>query len=294
MTSLLNEEIRHEQIIELPVECCTAWRTEVDADSRLVESIERYGIITPLLARAGESKFEVWSGRRRLSAAWKLNKQTVPVIIRYLTDDEVRVLRTEEDVTGGTCKYSKLELAKEIYSYYSTIKHQGKSTERLQKMRELQQSLGMKTFCPVGEKDSLKQTASLFNLSARTVSRLLRINNLISGLQTAVDKNRISLRTAVELSYLAEYTQVVVCNTMRQNRSNIRLDVAQELRKYQEDCVSGEVDSEIIHCIMEREPYKTGNFPPMRKIYQKYNMKRFTEQQVRHIVDEALRKYFEI
>lgn len=167
-------------------------RLDEDMD-QLVESVKERGVITPItLRRKGGGRYEIVSGHRRRKACELAGLATVPAEIKELTRDEAIILMVESNLQRSTILPSE-----KAFSYkmrLEAMKRQGQRTDL--------------TSGPAGQKlDSRDELASATNDSGRQIQRYIRLTELIPDLLTMVDKGRIALRPAVELSYLGKLEQ---------------------------------------------------------------------------------------
>ena len=154
----------------------------------LVDSIkESNGVLVPTIVRKKEDgRYEMISGHRRMRASQLLGLDTIPSIVKNLTDDEATIIMVDSNI-----QREKLLPSEKAFAYkmkLDAIKHQGKSTFR-QSVGKLESSyvLGEE----VGE-------------SGRTIQRYIRLTYLIPELLDMVDKERIAMGPAISLSYLNE------------------------------------------------------------------------------------------
>ena len=121
-----------EQLLELRLEELTGFRNhpfqvkdgpEMDA---LCESIARYGVLSPLLARPVEDGYEIVSGHRRRAAALRLGLDKLPVLVREMTDDEAVILMVDSNIQRENLLPSEKAFAYKMK--LEAIKHQGKAT----------------------------------------------------------------------------------------------------------------------------------------------------------------------
>ena len=173
----------------------------------LVESIEKNGILVPVLVRPDvDNTYEMIAGHRRMHAAIKIGLKTIPAIVRDLDDDEAIIVMVDsniqrEDITPG----------EKAFAY----KMKNEAMKRTGGRRKSSQSdyplKGKKTVEIIGEE---------FGDSAKQVQRYLKLTDLIPELLEKLDNGELSFNPAVELSYLTieeqkefidamEYTQVV-------------------------------------------------------------------------------------
>lgn len=163
---------------------------------RLMESIQNFGTLTPALARPlPEGGYELISGHRRLAACQVLGVETMPVIVREMTDDEAVIAMVDANLQREHILPSEKAFAYKMK--LDAIKHQGITSRQ------------------VGEKLlSVTQVSKESDDSERQVQRYIRLTYLISELLEMVDENKIAFNPAVEISYLDQSEQRVLLNAM--------------------------------------------------------------------------------
>ena len=154
----------------------------------LVDSIkESNGVLVPTIVRQKENgRYEMISGHRRMRASQLLGLDTIPSIVKNLTDDEATIIMVDSNI-----QREKLLSSEKAFAYkmkLDAIKHQGKSTFRQ----------------PVGKLESSYVLGEEIGESGRTIQRYIRLTYLIPELLDMVDKERIAMGPAISLSYLNE------------------------------------------------------------------------------------------
>lgn len=192
----------------------------------LVESIEKNGVLSPLLVRPLDNgEYEVVSGHRRLYACEKAEIKKVPVIISDMSNDEAAIQLVDSNLHRDNILPS--EKAKAYKMKLEAVKHQGKTSGQ------------------VGPKLSADEISDID--SASQVKRYIRLTNLIPELLNLVDEGRIALTPAVELSYLTEEEQRNLMTTIESEDRTPSLSQAQRMKKLSQ---SGDLDMETIYTIM--------------------------------------------
>ena len=155
----------------------------------LVQSIRLNGILEPLLVRVHpeqRGKYECIAGHHRLEAARRLNLETVPAIIRAMTDTEADLAMVDTNIQRGFADLKPTEIGRIMKVRWEAMKHQGKKIET---EMDTQTGLGM---------------------SERTARRYIRLIYLIPELANAVDDKRLPFLAGVELSFLPSAMQYTV------------------------------------------------------------------------------------
>ena len=183
---------------------------------RLIESIKRFGTITPALARPlPKGGYELISGHRRLAACQVLGIETMPVIIREMSDDEAIIAMVDANLQREHISPSEKAFAYKMK--LDAIKHQGIASSQL----------GTK-FIRSDEKVALDAGES-----RNQVQRYIRLTYLISELLSMVDENKIAFNPAVELSYLESSEQRILLDAMELTNQQEQYKFKREdIRKY--------------------------------------------------------------
>ena len=204
--------------------------TDNEDMAKIVESIGKVGTITPLLARPlPDGGYELISGHRRLEACRKLGLDTIPVIIREMTDDEAMIAMVDANLQREHILPSEKAFAYKMK--LEAIKHQGVTSRQV-----------------VGKRESADDVSS--SESRRTVQRYIRLTNLIPQLLKMVDEERIAFSVGVELSYLSEYEQQDLLEAIELEDKTPSLSQAIQMKKLSQ---SGRLDSEIIEKIISQD-----------------------------------------
>ena len=176
---------------------------------RTVESVEQYGVLSPLIARPRpEGGYEIISGHRRQHAAQLAGLDTLPVIVRNMDDDAAVLLMVDSNLQREDILPSERAFAYKMK--LEAIKNQGARSD-LTSGQIVQKS-----------KLSIERVAEDAGEGYKTVQRFIRLTNLIPELLDMVDEKKIAFNPAVELSYLDESQQrdfleaIFVCSTAKQ------------------------------------------------------------------------------
>ena len=166
---------------------------------RMIESIRKVGAITPALARPlPDGGYELISGHRRLAACQVLGIETMPVIIREMSDDEAVIAMVDANLQRETILPSEKAFAYKMK--LEAIKHQGVASAQV----------GQKLL-------SVEIVADDAGESRNQIKRYIRLTYLIPELLSMVDENKIAFNPAVEISYLEQSEQRVLLDAMELN-----------------------------------------------------------------------------
>lgn len=220
MTERERADTRKPKVEELPLTELTPFKdhpfkVKNDAEmAELMKSIADTGVLSPALARPNEGGgYELISGHRRLAACKALGMDTMPVVIRKLTDEEAVITMVDSNLQREHILPSEKAFAYKMK--LDALKHQGKSSGQL----------GQKW-----SRDELSDTDS-----GRQIQRYIRLTNLIPEILQMVDDGRIALTPAVELSYLQPSEQETLFSIMDCDEVTPSLSQAQRLRRMSEE-----------------------------------------------------------
>ena len=187
---------------------------------RLKESVRESGVLIPALARPTENGYELISGHRRLAACRALGMETMPVIVRNLTDEEAIITMVDSNLQREHILPSEKAFAYKM-KYDALKRSPGRPS---------------KNSCQLGAKYRTDQEiANDASDSARQIQRYIRLTNLTPDILKLVDDGRIALTPAVELSYLNSHEQNALYQIMDCDEVTPSLSQAQRLRKLSED-----------------------------------------------------------
>ena len=188
-----------------------------EAMLKIVESVARFGLLTPLVVRPRqEGGYEIISGHRRQHAAQLAGLKTLPIIVRELDDDQAILQMVESNLQRETIRPSERAFAYKMK--LEALKHQGARTDL--------------TSSQVGEKLwSVTQVGAAAEESERQVHRYIRLTHLIPELLEMVDQKKISFNPAVELSYLTADEQRNFLQAMEDSKHPPSLSQAQRIKK---------------------------------------------------------------
>lgn len=198
-----------EKVVEIGLERLRPFKNhpfkvkEDEAMAQLMESIERYGIMNPLIVMpTREGVYQIVSGHRRKYCAEKLGYTQVPVIIRYMKEDDSIISMVDSNLHRD-----KILFSEKAFAYYMKNEAMKRKTGKRRKTQEgqLESIKGTKTIQLIG-----KETGE----SPRQVLRYIRLTLLVPELLDMLDEGKISFNPAVELSFLSEVEQKWVLNGM--------------------------------------------------------------------------------
>ena len=255
------QEEQREQVQQIPIDALHPFTNhpfkvlDDEAMTRTVESIAQYGVLAPLIARPrpdGDG-YEIISGHRRQYAAKLAGLDTLPVIVRQMSDDAAVILMVDSNLQREHILPSERAFAYKMK--LDAIKNQGARSDL--------------TSTQVAQKLSVEKVGDDAGVSKDTIRRFIRLTNLIPELLDMVDEKKISFNPAVELSYLDESQQRDFLEAMDGTQNAPSVSQAQKLKKMAQ---CGEFTYEKAFDILGQE--------------------KKSEQDTVTIKNETLRKYF--
>jgi len=254
------QEEQREQVQQIPIDALHPFINhpfkvlDDEAMTRTVESIAQYGVLAPLIARPRpEGGYEIISGHRRQYAAKLAGLDTLPVIVRQMSDDAAVILMVDSNLQREHILPSERAFAYKMK--LDAIKNQGARSDL--------------TSTQVAQKLSVEKVGDDAGVSKDTIRRFIRLTNLIPELLDMVDEKKIAFNPAVELSYLDESQQRDFLEAMENTQNAPSLSQAQQLKKMAQQ---GEFSYEKAFDVMGQE--------------------KKSEKDTVTIKNETLRKYF--
>ena len=236
------QEQQREQVQQIPIGELFPFKNHpfkvLDDESmqRTVESVEQYGVLSPLIARPRpEGGYEIISGHRRQHAAQLAGLDTLPVIVRNMDDDAAVLLMVDSNLQRENILPSERAFAYKMK--LEALKNQGArsdltSTQLVSKLRSNEQ---------LGAENSQ---------SRETVRRFIRLTNLVPELLDMVDEKKIAFNPAVELSYLNESQQRDFLEAMNDTQNAPSLSQAQRLKRLAQE---GHFSYDVAFAVMGEE-----------------------------------------
>ena len=275
------QEDNAEKIINIPLDEITDFPNhpfkirEDKAMVELSESIAKVGVLMPALVRPKEDGgYEMIAGHRRKFASQYANIETMPCIVRNLSDDEATIIMVDTNLR----QRENLLPSEKAFAYkmkLDAMKRQG-----------LRPDL---TSTPLVEKLSVAELGKEYNESRETVRRYIRLTELIPQILDMVDNDLIALRPAVEISFLDESHQEYLLDVMQQN--DCTPSHAQTLKMHKLD-KEGALTTDVIDNIMaEEKPNQVEKIKiPKNRIKNFFNNKT-SEKEIEDTIIKALELY---
>ena len=211
-----------------------------EAMLEMAESVRQYGVLVPGLVRQLEDgSYQMVSGYRRKLSSELAGRDTIPCIVRDLTDDEAVIIMVDSNL-----QCERVLPSEKAFAYKM----------KLDAMRRQQGARTDLTSAPVGQKFDGKTSRELLAIespdSHSQIQRYIRLTNLIPEILDMVDDGRIAFRPAVELSYLTEQEQSALYDTMGREDCTPSLAQAIKMKAFSRD---GKLTDAVILSIMEEE-----------------------------------------
>ena len=235
------QEQQREQVQQIPIGELFPFKNHpfkvLDDESmqRTVESVEQYGVLSPLIARPRpEGGYEIISGHRRQHAAQLAGLDTLPVIVRQMDDDAAVLLMVDSNLQRENILPSERAFAYKMK--LEALKNQGARSDL--------------TSVQVAPKLSTEKIGEEVGMSKDNVKRYIRLTNLVPELLDMVDEKKIAFNPAVELSYLDEAQQRDFLEAMNDTQNAPSLSQAQRLKKLAQE---GRFSYDVAFAVMGEE-----------------------------------------
>lgn len=242
-----------------------------DEMKRLMESIQKFGTLTPALARPmKDGGYELISGHRRLAACQMLGIETIPVIVREMSNDEAVIAMVDANLQREHILPSEKAFAYKMKR--DALNHQGITSPQ------------------VGEKLlTVEKIGADSGDSKNQVLRYIRLTYLIPELLEMVDENKIAFNPAVEISYLDKVEQRVLLSAMELNDCTPSHAQSIRLKKLSQERVLQ--DRTIYDILAEQKPNQQEQYKFKREDIRKYFPKSYTDKQVCDTVIKLLEQW---
>lgn len=277
---IFGPEESYERVQEIPLEELHPFKNHpfkvIDDESmlRTVESVARYGVLAPAIARPRvEGGYELVAGHRRHHASELAGKETMPVIVRELDDDAAVILMVDSNLQRERILPSERAFAYKMKM--DAIKHQGSRSDL--------------TSGQVVQKSSLEQIADGTGESYKQVQRYIRLTELIPELLKMVDEGIIKFNPAVELSFLKKEEQENFIEAMDYSQNTPSLSQAQRLKKLSQD---GKCTLEAMCAVMdEQKKEELDKVVIKNDVLKKYFPKSYTPKQMESTIIKLLEQW---
>ena len=276
------EEASLERIRRIPIKELVPFKdhpfkvVDDEAMLRTTESIAKYGVLTPLIARPlGDGTYEIISGHRRVHAAEAAGLTEVPVIVREMDDDAATVLMVDSNLQRENILPSERAFAYKM-------KNEAMKRKAGRPSKENMSQVGT-------QKRTDEIMADEMGRSRNQIQRYIRLTNLIPELLEMVDQKQISFNPAVELSYLKPEEQQIFLETMEWVQAAPSLSQAQRIKKLSQ---KGKLTPESMQGIMNE--VKKGELERVsfrNETLHKYFPRSYTVQQMQEQIIKLLEQW---
>lgn len=239
-----------------------------------VESIKERGVLVPILVRpTNDGNFEIVSGHRRHHASLLAGKTEIPAIVREMDDDTAILLMVDSNLQREELLPSEKAFAYKMK--LDAMKRQGQRTDLTSAQ------IGRK----LNGKESRELLADQTGESRNQISRYIRLTNLIPDLLNRVDNKTIAFNAAVEVSYLTEPEQKMLCDAIEREECTPNLKQARRLKQFSQD---GKLDENVIDAIMTEEKPIEDKLVLKGDVLAKYFPKTYTPSQKQKVIVKLL------
>ena len=248
----------------------------IDDDKMLetVESIKERGVLVPILVRPkNDGNFEIVSGHRRHHASQLAGLTEIPAIVREMDDDTAILLMVDSNLQREELLPSEKAFAYKMK--LDAMKRQGQRTDL--------------TSAQIGQKFDGKESRELLaeqvGESRNQISRFIRLTNLVPNLLDRVDNKTMAFNAAVEVSYLTEPEQLMLCDAIEREECTPNLSQAKRLKQYSQD---GKLDENVMDAIMTEEKPIEDKLVLKGDVLAKYFPRTYTPSQKQKIIVKLL------
>lgn len=250
-----------------------------DAMREMAESVKRFGVLSPAVARQKEDgRYELISGHRRKKACELAGIDKMPVIVRNMDRDEAIIFMVDSNL-----QRERLLPSEKAFSYKM----------RLEAMKRKAGRPTLNNYSPVGnnlqEKPSSQELADIAGESKNQIFRYIRLTELIPDLLQMVDEGKIAFRPAVELSYLTKEEQASLHEAMESEDCTPSLAQAIKIKKFSQE--SRLNDDVILSILSEEKPNQREVYRLPKERIDKYFPKGTPSEKVEEIICKALELY---
>ncbi|WP_330663440.1 ParB/RepB/Spo0J family partition protein [Coprococcus sp. AF99-45] len=251
---------------------------KVKMDDKMLETIESvrdHGVLVPALVREKPmGGYEMISGHRRKMASELAGKETMPCIVRNLSDDQAVIVMVDSNLQREEILPSEKAFAYKMK--LEAMNRQGKRTDL--------------TSTPLVSKFRTNEIlAQEAGESRETIRRYIRLTELIPEILEMVDDKKISMRPAVELSYLTKEEQEILYDTMESEACTPSHAQAIKIRKFSAE---GRLNEDVLLSIMaEEKPNQVEQWKIPKNRLKKYFPSGTTQQKMEETIIKALELY---
>ena len=278
-----NHEGKREKVRSIPIEQIGdfpdhPFKIQDDEQmQKLIESIQKYGVITPVVARKiGEEQYELISGHRRKHACKILGIDRLPAIVREMCRDEAVIAMVDSNL-----QREHILPSEKAFAYKMKMEAMKRKAGRPSKDNSTPLVSHFRTDEVIGEENGE---------SREQVRRYIRLTELTSELLELVDQGRIAFRPAVEISYLSEDEQRDLLGTIDSEEVTPSLSQAIRMKELSKE---GNLDMDTIFEIMrEEKPNQVEQFKIPMDRFSKYFPRGTPQKRIESVIFDALELYY--
>ena len=274
-------DAQREKVMEIPLSELHPFKDhpfkvkDDDAMMETADSIRQYGVLVPAIARPDPNGgYELVAGHRRHRASELAGKETMPVIVRDLDDDQATIIMVDSNLQRESLLPSERAFAYKMK--LEAIKHQGARTDL--------------TSAQVGPKlTAAEKIAENSPDSKSQIKRFIRLTELIPELLDMVDEKKIAFNPAYELSFLKPEEQQMLLDTMDYEQATPSLSQAQRMKKFSQE---RKLSEDVMLAIMSEE--KKGDLDKVTltgDTLRKYFPKSYTPQRMQETIIKLLEQW---
>lgn len=248
----------------------------IDDDKMLetVESIKERGVLVPILVRpTNDGNFEIVSGHRRHHASLLAGKTEIPAIVREMDDDTAILLMVDSNL-----QREELLPSEKAFAYKMKL-------DAMKRQAGRPKENGGQIDPHLIRGKSRDIFAEEIGESAKQIQRYIRLTNLVPDLLNRVDNKTIAFNAAVEVSYLTEPEQKMLCDAIEREECTPNLKQARRLKQFSQD---GKLDENVIDAIMTEEKPIEDKLVLKGDVLAKYFPKTYTPSQKQKVIVKLL------
>ena len=248
----------------------------IDDDKMLetVESIRERGVLVPILVRpTNDGNFEIVSGHRRHHASLLAGKTEIPAIVREMDDDTAILLMVDSNL-----QREELLPSEKAFAYKMKL-------DAMKRQAGRPKENGGQIDPNLIRGKSRDIFAEEIGESAKQIQRYIRLTNLVADLLNRVDNKTIAFNAAVEVSYLTEPEQKMLCDAIEREECTPNLKQARRLKQFSQD---GKLDENVIDAIMTEEKPIEDKLVLKGDVLAKYFPKTYTPSQKQKVIVKLL------
>lgn len=241
----------------------------------MAESVEQYGVLVPGIVRPRpESGYELVAGHRRKRASELAGRETMPVIVRELDDDEATIIMVDSNL-----QREKILPSEKAFAYKLKLEAMKRKAGRPKKDNCVPLAHNL------AGKKSRDILAEQVGESQDQIRRYIRLTYLLPALLQMVDDNKLAFRPAVEVSALTKEEQELLLSTMNRLAVIPTLEQAQRLKAHSQN---GQLNSSVMEDVLAEKKPGAEQITLKKKCLSQYFPKNYTQQQMEEVIFSLL------